>query len=424
MNRSWLIAAIRAPHNLNDSAESTWTAANLNNIFDDVLVEITEKRALKKSAILPLTQYTKSVDISSLSRLVKLYNVEYPVGNANLTPVYRGFARHDTYIDLDLNYIPTIYYRSSGGQTEGTGTLTGTLTFTKGSRAVTGSGTDFETELHSNVDHTYGDLVCVSSGSRYYQVAHITDDTNLTLDEPFEEETVTDTEDATLHRTYKGAAKVHYGKEYTCTRSKVNFIGSGLNDLTVGVNFSGTSEKHYRVKINSAGTPDTYKYSTDGGTTWSDAANCSASETVIGSLLSITFGATTGHTANDYWEWYAKPSDVPPEVENVLIKGVVANAALQYASFLTDAETALDRVYGTYQDTGDNLINAINVGGSNAPMLYAQYAQISMEEAKGRISKAKEYRAWGALKYQEYQRDLSKLYRFSDHIKRNYPRGE
>jgi hypothetical protein len=415
MNRSEILTQVRSKQNLNDSAKSTWTDVQLNLILEDVLNEIAEKRALRDTVILPITEYTKDVDISSLSRLIKIYQVEWPVESEPFLPPFRRFTQFgNSRITLDVNSRIEIRHRTTSGESSSTGTLTGTVTFTKGSRTVTGSSTLFTTELQSNYDSTYGDLIGVSTGSRYYQVAHCDSATSLTLDEPFEEETVTDTASATLSRTHKGCVKIHYGKKYTVTRSEVISYCSGLDDITVGTNYTGTSVINYKVKIDSTGTPDQFKWSADGGTTYSAATNCATTATALSNGVTVLWAATTGHTDEDYWTFTCAPTDLEGVIETCLIKGITAYAALQHGTYLTDVETTLDQI-DTDLTAGRAVINSLNIGGDVAGK-YTDMGKVGVAEAEQRNFKIKQYKAWADLKYGQYQIALHKLYRASDHV--------
>jgi hypothetical protein len=88
-------------------------------------------------------------------------------------------------------------------------------------------------------------------------------------------------------------------------RSSVNsavFTGTGLNDMTSGGTFIGSSALNYKVEIDAAGIPDTFKWSDDGGTTW-DATGVAITglAQTLNNGVTVTFGATTGHTLGDYW---------------------------------------------------------------------------------------------------------------------------
>lgn len=84
------------------------------------------------------------------------------------------------------------------------------------------------------------------------------------------------------------------------------FSGTGTNDLTItGFNANtstGEVGRSYKVQIDSTGTPDTFKWSRDGGSNWKETtvAITGSSQTLEGDIA-ITFAATTGHTSGDSW---------------------------------------------------------------------------------------------------------------------------
>jgi hypothetical protein len=82
------------------------------------------------------------------------------------------------------------------------------------------------------------------------------------------------------------------------------FTGSGLNDMTTGGVYTGTTDKRYRVVIDSIGTPDTFKWSDDGGQTYiATGVNITGSAQTLNDGVQVTFIHTSGHTANDFWEF-------------------------------------------------------------------------------------------------------------------------
>jgi hypothetical protein len=406
MNRGQIITQCRSQSNLNDTG-TIWTDANLNKILDDVLGDMTQQRALQREACFAITG--KAIDISALSRLVKIYRVQWPVSDKGFKYDNRDYQSYGTSIKLDLSATPTIV----------SGTLTGTVTFTKGSQAVTGAGTLFTTELQA------GYLIGFSSGTKFYVISSIESATALTLDLPFEEETAADTVSVTKYRDANSCARVYYGKEYTVSRSAVASFCSGLDDLTVNVAYSGTGEKIYIVKIDSTGSPDKFKWSGDNGLTFSAATNCATTATVLENKVTVTFGAATGHTAADYWTWVARPSDLEGIMEPVLIHGVVAYAATEWASVLSAAETSvlLPNLASTGDlTTGRTLINALNEGGDVA-MKYAQYAQVDIAVAQAQVVKMREYKTWANMRMAMYQKGLNALIRLSDYVKFSCPRN-
>jgi len=87
------------------------------------------------------------------------------------------------------------------------------------------------------------------------------------------------------------------------------FDGAGLDDLTSGGTFSADSADNvdYYVEIDGTGTPDTFKWSKDGGSTFeaTTVAITGLAQT-LDNGVTITFGATTGHTLADKWRFSAR----------------------------------------------------------------------------------------------------------------------
>jgi len=98
--------------------------------------------------------------------------------------------------------------------------------------------------------------------------------------------------------------------ESTCINND-SFTGAGLNDLTItGYNAntsSGEIGRSYKVQIDSTGTPDTFKWSRDGGNNWKETsvAITGSSQTLEGDIA-VTFAATTGHTSTNSWTFSAE----------------------------------------------------------------------------------------------------------------------
>ena len=98
--------------------------------------------------------------------------------------------------------------------------------------------------------------------------------------------------------------------ETTCINNDT-FTGAGLNDLTItGYNAntsSGEIGRSYKVQIDGTGTPDTFKWSRDGGNNWKETgvAITGSSQTLEGDIA-VTFAATTGHTSGNAWAFTAE----------------------------------------------------------------------------------------------------------------------
>jgi hypothetical protein len=192
MTAAEILAAVR--QNLKEATELIWQDEELALYQAQVLREMATHEGLLKRANLAVVQYTPEFDISPLTYF-RVLRVEYPVGTAQ----WRQFNQFGSIVSMDLATVPDIT----------SGTLAGTVTFTAGSRTISGSGTLFTTELSA------GDLIGHHSGTKYYQIAYITSNTSLTLVEPFEETTATDTVSTTKYRDSSSCARVHYTGGYT-----------------------------------------------------------------------------------------------------------------------------------------------------------------------------------------------------------------
>ena len=144
---------------------------------------------------------SRELDISSIEDLIRIEKLEYPTGN------YPRKYRNLKEIDQDTIEMDTTLIPDAGGS----GTLTGTVTFTSGSAAITGSGTAFSTELK------VGYHIKKSTGTRWYRIYSITSDTALTLAEA-SRDTGADTEAEYCYETvYLYCSKFHSLTESSST---------------------------------------------------------------------------------------------------------------------------------------------------------------------------------------------------------------
>lgn len=81
------------------------------------------------------------------------------------------------------------------------------------------------------------------------------------------------------------------------------FTGVGLNDLSADGEFTWTGTKIFLIVIDSEGTPDTFKWSVNGGSSWeATGVSITGAAQTLTDGIEITFDATSGHTSDDYWE--------------------------------------------------------------------------------------------------------------------------
>lgn len=206
-----------ASYLLKDTAFAIWAATDLQNILKNVVRKLSELEPKRRKSALALLNYTHNVDISGLTGLVKILKVEYPPDEQ--PPCRRNFSLSDDDSNLLILGI-------DDERTSTLTTLTGTITFTKDSRTITGSGTLFSSEISS------GQFIRVSTGSKFYRVVYVTSDTALTLETPFWETTITDTINLSVKADSEDVCYVYWGSSYTIAASASD-IPAKFDDILV-----------------------------------------------------------------------------------------------------------------------------------------------------------------------------------------------
>ena len=119
--------------------------------------------------------------------------------------------------------------------------------------------------------------------------------------------------------------------------SWLRWSGTGLNDLTFTGEYTGFATGYYEIRIATAGTPDTFQwrfvttetgFPATGG--WSTAVNITGSAQTISRGISITFAATTGHTASTAGAWRVYVYFQPPKIDMVVDETSFTGAANAY----------------------------------------------------------------------------------------------
>lgn len=98
--------------------------------------------------------------------------------------------------------------------------------------------------------------------------------------------------------------------------------GAGLDDLTAGGTYAGSKDRNIRVEIDGTGTPDTIKWSDDGGTTWLSKTLALTTTMYLSYGIELTFGATTGHTSGDYWDFTCQAITANPCHQKVTLTSI------------------------------------------------------------------------------------------------------
>ena len=144
------------------------------------------------------------------------------------------------------------------------------------------------------------------------------------------------------------------------------FQGGTLNDASSSGAFSGNAKKDFIVQISLAAATDKFKYSTDGGATWSAETALAAGPQALEDGVEINFAATTGHAAGDEWRFSAWPEPT-----------VAANMPHQLAS---DTEAAIMSGYGS-------IAHAMALAALGASK-YIDLNSVELDEAVGAVAAA------------------------------------
>ena len=121
----------------------------------------------------------------------------------------------------------------------------------------------------------------------------------------------------------------------------VTYTGSHLDDMTVSGTYTGDVQKTFRVKVSTAANPDKVDWSEDGGLTWVSTGITVTAKMYAAYGIEINFGAVTGHTATDYWEFICYP------IASVLVN---QKASLSGIPISADPQVTKRNIYRTAAD--------------------------------------------------------------------------
>lgn len=113
------------------------------------------------------------------------------------------------------------------------------------------------------------------------------------------------------------------------TIGTITFTGVGIDDMSNGGEFTGNVDVDYEIVIDATGTPDTFKWSDDGGATYTEGVAITGSNQLLSNGVTIKFNATTGHTLADKWEFTARaadPTTIQKNIEQVIGVSLAASA--------------------------------------------------------------------------------------------------
>jgi len=140
--------------------------------------------------------------------------------------------------------------------------------------------------------------------------------------------------------------------------ANAQFTGTGLNDLTFKNYYTGTGAKTFYVKIDAAGTPDTFSWSVDNfSTTEATGVSITGGEQALSNGISILFQSTTGHTLNDVWDGTVNNVEVDYGIQGHYNDGT----GYTHSGIFRDATDDTWKIYNRYDpestgtvDTGDS----------------------------------------------------------------------
>jgi hypothetical protein len=220
-------------------ADLVWEDDEIDEHIKNCVYQLSAKSPYRALEPVKVTANSKILDISGIADLIEVKHIEYEPGS---NP--RNFHNF-SYLDNQ-----TIEMEVDSGPAESgiSGTLTGTVTFSVGSSAVTGSGTAFSTELKA------WDYIKPSTKSRWYRIYSVDSDTSLTLDEPVKSANAgADTASATQYRHL--VALVYYDKLHTLTEEETTLNPNEESALILGVcGQAAVSKSRYLMnRVNTGG---------------------------------------------------------------------------------------------------------------------------------------------------------------------------
>ena len=138
--------------------------------------------------------------------------------------------------------------------------------------------------------------------------------------------------------------------------------GSGLSDLTMGGTYTGNANTVFLINMDAgdAASPNTFKWNQDGGS-WTEGVAITGSAQTLADGVTVTFGATTGHTTAD--EWTVTCNDLYENNELLTVSGTECTVnGTQITSAVTIWAFLEDTVYKINGAKG-NVVWNLTAGG-------------------------------------------------------------
>jgi hypothetical protein len=166
----------------------------------------------------------------------------------------------------------------------------------------------------------------------------------------------------------------------------ITFSGTGLDDMSRSGYYNGNADRTYRVEIDATGTPDTFKWSRNGGTSWvATGVAITGSAQLLEDGVWVTFAATTGHTVTDYWQFTADTWGIEltglTAGSNSYAAGSVVASSLPFRSIAAAVYTTVSQASGVSESPPSRLYLTSTANLSPADVLFIQQVGGTYEEA-------------------------------------------
>ena len=170
-------------------------------------------------------------------------------------------------------------------------------------------------------------------------------------------------DDLTKSGTFTGLANATYTIQITkddaangpAAIGSPDFTGVGLDDLTKSGTFTGQADATFTVVITTAAGTDKFKWKKNSGALSGEVSITGASQ-LLTEGVSVTFGATTGHTMDDAWTIAATIEVDDPDC----FQWKKGSGAFSGDVTITGAAQLLaDGISVTFEDTTDHTLNDV-----------------------------------------------------------------
>lgn len=144
---------------------------------------------------------------------------------------------------------------------------------------------------------------------------------NLFANQAFTNSTLTTFSSVQTKQKTKVRKNINLRNEATIEEPEAVSV-TGLNDISSAGTFdfanTGTTSTQFDIEIETAGTPDTFKWREDGGS-YNTGVSITGNDQTLNQGVTVKFTATTGHTVGDKWRVVAyDPSKIVFSPGNVL----------------------------------------------------------------------------------------------------------